>query len=136
MNPRILFVDDEANMRELLSLYLRDKSMEVTAVPTSQEAMELFGQTPFELTVLDLDLAGADGLDVLDFIRRQDARHPVIIYTGLNEGELFLKKFLLGRANAVVLKLSSLASLLAVIRQNLPASSASGATCAAPVPRS
>ena len=136
MHPRILFVDDEANIRELMTLYLCDQGMEVTAVATGQEAKEQFGHTPFDLTVLDLNLAGADGLEVLDFIRHHDAKHPVIIYTGVNEGELYLKKFLLGRANAVVPKLSSLASLLAVIRQHLPASSSPGQTPAAPVPRS
>jgi len=133
MNPRILFVDDEANMRELLSLYLRDKSMEVTAVATGPQAMELFSQVPFDLTILDLKLADGDGLEVFDFIRHQDAQHPVIIFTGVDEDELFLKKALLGRANAVVRKMSSLASLLAVIRQHLPASSAPGETRAAEV---
>ena len=136
MNPQILFVDDEANIRELMTLYLRAHGMEVTAVATGEQARERFGQIPFDLTVLDLNLAGADGLDVLAFIKRSDPRHPVIIYTGVNEGELFLKKTLLGRANAVVPKLSSLASLLAVIRQHLPASSSPGEPLSEPIPRS
>ena len=120
MNPRILFVDDEAHIRELLTLYLRDKGMEVTAVATGEEAKELFCQVPFDLTLLDLNLAGGDGLDVLDFIKRRDSGHPVIIYTGVDQDGLLMKKALLGRADAVVRKMSSLASLLAEIRRHLP----------------
>ena len=59
-------------------------------------------------------------MDVLDFIKRNDSRHPVIIYTGVDEDELLMKKAMLGRADAVVRKMSSLASLLAEIRRHLP----------------
>jgi DNA-binding response OmpR family regulator len=136
VNPRILFVDDEAQMRDILSLYLQDKGIEVTAVATGQQAMELFCQVPFDLTILDLNLASEDGLDVLNFIKRNDAKHPVIIFTGVDDDVLFLKKALVGRANAVVRKMSSLASLLTEIRQCLPKSSSTGEAHSEPVPLS
>jgi DNA-binding response OmpR family regulator len=123
MNPRILFVDDDAHMRDILSLYLRDKGMEVTTAATGQQARELFRQVPFDLTILDLNLAGQDGLDVLDFIKRNRSEHPVIIFTGMDDDGLFLKKALAGRANAVVRKMASLTGLLAEIRHHLPTSS-------------
>jgi DNA-binding response OmpR family regulator len=136
MKPRILFVDDEAHMRDILSLYLRDKDIEVTAAATGQQAMELFCQVPFALTILDLNLAGKDGLDVLNFIKGKDPTHPVIIFTGVDDDEFFLKKTLLGRAAAVVRKMSSLTSLLAEIRQHLPKGSSTGEAHSEPVPRS
>jgi DNA-binding response OmpR family regulator len=98
--------------------------------------MELFCQVPFDLTILDLNLAGEDGLDVLNFIKRNDAKHPVIIFTGVDDDVLFLKKALVGRANAVVRKMSSLASLLTEIRQYLPKSSSTGEAHSEPVPLS
>jgi DNA-binding response OmpR family regulator len=133
MNPRILFVDDEAHMRDILSVYLRDKGMEVTTAATGQQARELFCQAPFDLTILDLNLAGEDGLDVLDFIKRKDSKHPVIIFTGVDDNELFLKQALLGRAHAVVRKMSSLPSLLAEIRHHLPKSPSTGEPHSEPV---
>jgi two-component system response regulator RstA len=136
VNPRILFVDDEAHMRELLSLFLRHEGMEVTAVATGQQAKALFCQTPFDLTILDLNLAGESGLDLLDFIRRNDAKHPVIIYSGVDEDELAQKKAFLGRANGVVRKMGSLASLLAEVRKHLPKGSSTGEAYSEPVPRS
>ena len=136
MNARILFVDDEAHMRDLLSLYLGAHGVEVTAVATGQQAKELFCQAPFDLTILDLNLAGADGLDVLDFIKRTNAQHPVIIFTGVDQDVLLLKKSLLGRADAVVRKMSSLASLLAEVRLHLPQSSLTEEVPLPPVPAS
>jgi DNA-binding response OmpR family regulator len=136
LNPRILFVDDEANMRELLSLYLGHEGMEVTAVATGQQAKARFCQEPFDLTILDLHLVGEDGLDVLNFIKRKDSKHPVIIYSGVDESELAQKKAFLGLANGVVRKMSSLASLLAEVRHHLPKSSSKGEAHSEPVPRS
>jgi DNA-binding response OmpR family regulator len=128
MNPRILFVDDEANMRGLLSLYLRKQGMEVTVVATGPQAMESFSRTPFDLAILDLHLAGGDCLEVFNYIKRRNAAHPVIIFTGVTDDELFVKRALLGRASAVVRKMSSLAGLLAEIQRCLPKNPAAEAT--------
>ena len=136
MKPRILFIDDEAHIRDLVSLYLRHEGMEITAVASGQQARELFCQAPFDLTILDLHLKGADGWEVLNFIKRSDSQHPVIIYTGVDEDELSLKKALLGRANAVVRKMSSLASLLVEVRHHLPQGLSAGETASAPIPLS
>jgi DNA-binding response OmpR family regulator len=123
-------------MRDILSLYLRDKGMEVTTAATGQQASELFSQVVFDLTILDLNLAGEDGLDVLDFIKRKDSKHPVIIFTGADDDELFLKQALVGRASAVVRKMSSLPGLLAEIRHHLPKSSSTGEAHSEPIPPS
>jgi DNA-binding response OmpR family regulator len=74
---------------------------------------------------LDLNLAGVDGLDLLNLIKHNDSNHPVIIYSGMDEDELILKYFL-GRANAVVRKMPPLTSLLIEIRQHLHKSSSMG----------
>jgi len=46
MNARILFVDDETNLRDLMTLYLCAQGMEVTAVATGEQAKELFWANP------------------------------------------------------------------------------------------
>jgi two-component system, OmpR family, response regulator len=113
-------------MRDLLSVYLGHEGMEVTAVATGQQAKAQFCQEPFDLTILDLNLAGEDGLDVLNFIKRKDSKHPVIIWSGVDEDELVQKKAFLGLANGVVRKMSSLAVLRAEVRHHLPKSSPTG----------
>jgi DNA-binding response OmpR family regulator len=136
VSPRILFVDDDAHMRDILSLYLGDNGIEVMAVATGQRARELFCQVPFGLSILDLNLASEDCLDMLNFIKGKDSKHPVIIFTGVDDDELFLKKALVGCADAVVRKMSSLASLLVEIRRHLPSSSSTGEAHSEPVSRS
>ena len=97
---------------------------------TVQEAKELFCQVPFDLTILDLNVAGVDGWDVFNFIQLKDAQHPVTIYTGVDDAQLLAKEVLLRfRANAVVRKRSSLASLLTEIRRHLPKRSSTERGC-------
>jgi two-component system OmpR family response regulator len=134
MIPKILFVDDEAHMREILSLYLRGNGMEVSLAANVLQATDLLETASFDLTILDLNLAGEDGLDVLQFIKTKWPTHPVIIFTGISDDELFIKKALAGRADGFVRKMSGLAGVLAAVRQLLPESSAQGAGHQAPRP--
>ena len=122
-------------MRDLLSLYMSHNGMEVTAVATAQQAKEQFCQAPFDLTILDLNLAGVNSVDVLNFINHKDPKHPVIIYTGVDEDELLMKKSFLGHAVAVVRKMSPMSTLLAEIRHQLAESSQAGEAPSEPVPR-
>ena len=69
MTPHILFVDDEAPIRELLSLYFRKKGLEVTTALTAAQAKELAASVPFTLAILDLNLAGENGVDLLGFFK-------------------------------------------------------------------
>ena len=82
MTPHILFVDDEAPIREMLSLYFRKKGFTVTAAVTGQEAMELADQETFNLAILDVNLAGENGLELLGFMKSNHPELPVIMFTG------------------------------------------------------
>jgi DNA-binding response OmpR family regulator len=88
VNEHILFVDDEAPIRELLSLYFRKKGLQVTTAMTSEQAKELAGQGPFNLAIVDVNLAGENGLDLLAFFKKNYPQVPVIIFTGLTGEEL------------------------------------------------
>ena len=127
MNPKILFVDDEAQMRDLLSLYLQGNGMDVALAGNIQQAKDLLEGTQFDLTILDLNLAGEDGLEVLHFIKTKWPKHPVIIFTGLSDDEVLIKKALAGRAEGFVRKMSGLTTVLATIRKLLPEIAASEA---------
>lgn len=126
MSPRILFVDDEAQIRELLSLFLSGNGMQVSLAGTGAEARELLEQNPFDITILDLNLAGEDGLDVLNFIKSRWPKHPVIVFTGVADDEFFLKKALADRADGFVRKMSGLSSVLKTVRELLPKKSPTG----------
>lgn len=79
---RMLVVDDEPMMRDLLQKALTRKGHEVIAVEGGRKAIQLFRQDRPDLTILDLNLPDINGIDVLREIRSVAPQAPVIILTG------------------------------------------------------
>jgi len=86
-SPRILVVEDETNIRELVALHLRLEH----AVPVEAEdgptALELARQRKFDLVILDLMLPGLDGLTVCRAIRKDSPNQatPILMLTARRE---------------------------------------------------
>ena len=119
MNSHILFVDDEPPIRELLSLYFRKKGLAVTTASTGAEARELAARSPFALAILDVGLAGENGLDLLRSMKRDYPGMPVIVFTGLGSEDL-VQQALAGGADGFMRKTSSLDSLYQEVCRHLP----------------
>jgi two-component system KDP operon response regulator KdpE len=77
----ILVVDDEAPMRKLLSSNLRASGYAVRAAADGTEALKALQDQPFDLLLLDLNLPGPNGLQLLEALRRE-AQTPVLIVSG------------------------------------------------------
>ncbi len=78
--PRILVIDDEPNIRELVSVYLTAAGFEVEGAENGAEGLERFRSDPPDLVVLDLMLPGMDGREVCRTIRDESAT-PVVMLT-------------------------------------------------------
>lgn len=79
-SPRILVVDDEPNILEVLELYLRREGFTVDLARDGQRALELAAERPPDLLVLDLMLPVIDGMEVFRRLRAQ-SDVPVIMLT-------------------------------------------------------
>jgi DNA-binding response OmpR family regulator len=79
---RILVIDDEESIRELLCTVLSRKGHEVLLADGGQRGVDLFQKKHPELTILDLHMPDITGIDVLKSIRAQDEQAHVIILTG------------------------------------------------------
>ena len=80
--PRILVVDDEASIRDLLSKTLGMADYEVDVALDGRSALERLRLYPYDLLIADLKMPGLDGLSVIREARRLKAELPVIIITG------------------------------------------------------
>ncbi|MBE6024068.1 MAG: response regulator transcription factor [Cellulosilyticum sp.] len=86
--PKILVVDDDTNISELISLYLNKEGYETKEVANGKLALEVFEEYKPDLVLLDIMLPGADGYDVCKEIRKT-SRTPIIMLTA--KGEVFDK---------------------------------------------
>ena len=78
---RILVVDDEAPMRKFLSSNLNASGYAVLSAADGVEALKLFDEHRFDLLLLDINMAGPNGLQVLEAVRR-DTQAPVLMLSG------------------------------------------------------
>ena len=79
---RILVVDDEPSIRDLLSKTLALAEYEVDLAPDGKTAIERMRIVPYDLLITDLRMPGVDGLTVIREGRRLKPDLPVIIITG------------------------------------------------------
>ncbi|HET7221241.1 MAG TPA: response regulator [Vicinamibacterales bacterium] len=82
--PRVLVVDDEAAIRDLLSKTLALAEYDVDLAPDGRSALERLRIIPYDLLITDLKMPGVDGLTVIREARRLKADIPVIIITGFS----------------------------------------------------
>lgn len=80
--PRVLVVDDEASIRDLLSKTLALAEYDVDVAPDGRAALERLRLFRYDLLITDLRMPGIDGLTVIHEARRLNADLPVIIVTG------------------------------------------------------
>jgi len=85
--PHVLVVEDEVNLRELVSLHLRLEHAVPVEAEDGRTALELARQRRFDLVILDLMLPGLDGLTVCRAIRKDSANQatPILMLTARRE---------------------------------------------------
>jgi DNA-binding response OmpR family regulator len=88
MPIRVLVVDDEPAIRELLTEYLRGRGMDVVAVEDGEAARTVLQRDPPDLLVIDLKLPGIDGIDVLRVASACAPPVPAVMITGFGSVEI------------------------------------------------
>ena len=122
MKPHILFADDEVSMRELLTEYFSQKGYEVATAATGQAAMKMADHGHFDLAILDINLAGENGLELLRYFRTNFPKLPVVMFTGLPGGDELLDQAMARGASGFMRKTDSMDDLLAAVQVYLPKS--------------
>jgi two-component system response regulator MtrA len=81
---RILIIDDDASLAEMLQLVLRQEGFETTWCASGDTALEVFRSAQFDLVLLDLMLPGLDGVAVCRRIRA-DSGVPIVMLTAKSD---------------------------------------------------
>ncbi|HET6412632.1 MAG TPA: response regulator [Anaeromyxobacter sp.] len=84
---RVLVVDDDGGVRAVLSRMLQAFGVEVETAPGGAQAMARIDREAYDALLLDLDMPGVTGLDVLLHVQRAAPRMPVLVVTGTFEAE-------------------------------------------------
>src|SRR5437764_8877700 len=125
--PHILAIDDDPAMRELIADYLGENDVRVTTVATGEEMARVLDEQAIDAIVLDLRLAGEDGMELAKKVRAESTI-PIIMVTGkkdeadrvmgleLGADDYITKPFspreLLARVRAVLRRYKILADLM------------------------
>lgn len=79
--PRVLYIEDHDDTRELVTLVLEQKSYEVVTGTTIESGVDLAGSQNFDLYLLDSWLPDGSGLDLCRRIREFDKATPIVFYS-------------------------------------------------------
>ena len=78
---KVLVIEDENDLAELLALHLRDLNCEVTLAADGHEGMRQAFARNWDLVILDLRLPGPDGLSICRALRRESRYVPILMLT-------------------------------------------------------
>lgn len=111
---RILIVDDEEHIRKLYSAILVQDGHQPSTAASGREAVKFLNENSVDLIVLDIELEGESGLDILKNIKAINSDIPVILNTAYS---VYMSDFKTWMAEDYIVKSSDLQPLRDKIKQ-------------------
>lgn len=105
---KIIFLEDEPTIREVLTEYMKMQDYQVTPVDNGDDAICLLQKERFDMAVLDIVVPGAKGLDVLSFIKENSPDTATIMLTALGDEKTQIEAFNLYADDYVIKPVSPL----------------------------
>jgi len=81
--PRVLVIDDQADVRAMISIVLRIHHFEIVEAESAAAALRLFEQSRFDLAIVDIFLQGACGSDLITALRERVPDLAVVAISGM-----------------------------------------------------
>lgn len=113
---KILFVDNDLSLLDLYQLELSEEGYQVTVAKDGKEALRKFGEESPDVVVMDICMAGKDGIETLAAMLGKKRQVPVILNTAFPQ---YRENFMTWGAEAYLLKSSDLTELKQKIREIL-----------------
>ncbi len=93
---KVLIADDEDPLRITLAAWLSDEGFEVTQAADGLEAIKKVQSEDFDIALLDIKMPGANGLEVLRYIKKNSASTEVVMATGMSDVGMAVEAMKLG----------------------------------------
>lgn len=90
---KILFLEDEPTIREVLTEYMKMQNYEVTCAGDGERALEFLKEEAFDMAVLDIMVPKVSGLEVLSFIKENRPETATIMLTALDDEKTQVQAF-------------------------------------------
>jgi DNA-binding response OmpR family regulator len=81
--PRVLVVDDQADVRAMICIVLRVNHFEIVEAGSAAAALQAFEDASFDLAIVDIFLQGTNGFDLIRTMRERVANLPVVAISGM-----------------------------------------------------
>jgi DNA-binding NtrC family response regulator len=81
--PRVLVIDDQSDVRTMISIVLRIHHFEIVEAASAEAAIKAFQQSSFDLAIVDIFLQGSNGSDLIGTMREQAPDLPVVAISGM-----------------------------------------------------
>jgi DNA-binding response OmpR family regulator len=82
---KVLLIEDDKNIVELLTIHLTDLDCAVVSITNGQQGLTVAREQPFDLIILDLMLPGLNGMEICRRIRQTDRHTPILILSAKSE---------------------------------------------------
>ncbi|HOJ88774.1 MAG TPA: response regulator [Pseudothermotoga sp.] len=113
---KILVIDDEQNIRLLISEELKDMGYEVETASNADEALKEFEKTTFDLVTIDVEMPGKNGIELAGILRQKYPGLRIVLLTAYSHYKYDLASW---AADAYVVKSADLTELKDTIRKLL-----------------
>jgi len=120
-SKRILWVDDEVELLRPHLLFLQERGYHVDAISNGDDALALLAEKPYDLVLLDEQMPGMRGLEVLEALRREDPHARVVMITK-SEEDRTMEQAIGRRVDDYLVKPTSPRQVLSVVTRILEGS--------------
>jgi DNA-binding response OmpR family regulator len=81
--PRILVIDDQPDVRAMISIVLRVHHFEIVEAASGDAGLKAFDESSFDLAIVDIFLQGTNGFDVITMLRERAPGLPIVAISGM-----------------------------------------------------
>jgi DNA-binding NtrC family response regulator len=81
--PRVLVIDDQSDVRAMISIVLRINRFEIVEAASAAAALKAFDEHGFDLAIVDIFLQGSNGSDLIGTLRERIPALPVVAISGM-----------------------------------------------------